>query len=159
MSTISLIFPHQLFQEAVLLETNTTIYLVEEYLFFKQYKFHQQKIAFHRATMKAYATYLVNDKKLKVNYIESIQELSDIRKLLPSLKKKGVDLDNGSNSAVIAFALIKTAQAGDVSAIRLIFDQTEVPLPKQVDLSSSIPLTAEQKRKIAETYLGSLENC
>ena len=74
--------------------------------------------------------------------------------ILELLKNKGVDLDSGSNSAVIAFALIKTAQAGDVSAIRLIFDQTEVPLPKQVDLSNSIPLTTEQKRKIAETYLG-----
>ncbi len=79
--------------------------------------------------------------------------------ILDLLKKRGVSLSSKSNRAVIAFALIKAAQAGDVSAIRLIFDQTEVPLPKQVDLSSSIPLTAEQKRKIAETYLGSLENC
>ncbi|MBT3510261.1 MAG: hypothetical protein HN472_12060 [Nitrospina sp.] len=92
-------------------------------------------------------------------YINRILRKDARPEILELLKKKGVDLDNGSNSAVIAFALIKTAQAGDVSAIRLIFDQTEVPLPKQVDLSSSIPLTAEQKRKIAETYLGSLENC
>ena len=73
--------------------------------------------------------------------------------ILALLKKKGVDLDNGSNSAVIAFALIKMAQAGDVSAIKLIFDQTEMPLPKQVELSGSLTLTAEQKRKIAEEYL------
>jgi deoxyribodipyrimidine photolyase-related protein len=63
---------------------------VEEYLFFKHYKFHQQKIAFHRATMKAYAAYLSSNKKLNVKYIESITDISDVRKLLPSLKKKGV---------------------------------------------------------------------
>lgn len=90
MSTVSLIFPHQLFQESPILESNATIYLVEEYLFFKQYKFHQQKIAFHRATMKSYAFYLEHTKKLKINYIESVQEISDIRKLLPKLKNEGV---------------------------------------------------------------------
>jgi len=86
-------------------------------------------------------------------YINRILRKDARPEILELLKKKGVDLDNGSNSAVIAFALIKTAQAGDVSAIKLIFDQTEVPLPKQVDLSSSIPLTVEQKRKIAAEYL------
>lgn len=73
--------------------------------------------------------------------------------ILDLLKKRGVKLSSKSNSAVIAFALIKAAQAGDVSAIRLIFDQTEIPLPKQVELSGSLTLTAEQKRKIAEEYL------
>ena len=73
--------------------------------------------------------------------------------ILELLKKRGVNLASKSNSAVIAFALIKAAQAGDVSAIRLIFDQTEMPLPKQVELSGSLTLTEEQKRKIAEEYL------
>ncbi len=90
MSTISLIFPNQLFQESPLFEIDSTVYLVEEFLFFKQYKFHQQKIAFHRATMKAYADYVSSTKKLKVNYIDSINEISDIRQLLPLLKKEGV---------------------------------------------------------------------
>jgi deoxyribodipyrimidine photolyase-related protein len=91
MSTISLIFPNQLFQESPLFDINATIYLVEEFLFFKQYKFHQQKIAFHRATMKAYAAYLSSTKNLKVHYIDSINGISDIRELLPLLKKEGVE--------------------------------------------------------------------
>ena len=47
-----LIFPHQLFKESPLFSNKAPVYLVEEFLFFKQYPFHKQKIAFHRASMK-----------------------------------------------------------------------------------------------------------
>ena len=88
MKSINLIFPHQLFQNSTLFDNNAPIYLVEEYLFFKQYPFHKQKIAFHRATMKCYEDFLQTEKKLKVHYIEAIDDLSDIRKLIPILKNK-----------------------------------------------------------------------
>jgi len=52
MQAINLVFPHQLFKDQSVLEAGSTYYLVEEYLFFDQYKFHKQKIAFHRATMR-----------------------------------------------------------------------------------------------------------
>jgi len=88
MNSVNIIFPHQLFREHPLLENDFPIYLVEEFLFFKQYPFHKQKIAFHRATMRCFADSL-RQKGRNVNYIESIEEESDIRKLIPSLKKKG----------------------------------------------------------------------
>lgn len=75
---INIIFPHQLFAESILLENGHEIYLIEEYLFFKQYLFHKQKIAFHRASMAYYKEYL-EKKGLKVNYIDSNHNLSDIR--------------------------------------------------------------------------------
>lgn len=81
MKNIHLIFPHQLFKDNPLFEEEGEYYLIEEYLFFRQYRFHQQKIAFHRANMKYYESYLRN-RGLKVNYIDSTSELSDIRKLL-----------------------------------------------------------------------------
>jgi deoxyribodipyrimidine photolyase-related protein len=87
---IGLVFPHQLFKASPLFKDKTTIYLVEEFLFFKQYSFHQQKIAFHRATMKAYEAYL-KSKKIEVVYIEATAEISDIRILIPELKQRGVD--------------------------------------------------------------------
>ena len=87
---IGLVFPHQLFKASPLFKDKTTIYLVEEFLFFKQYPFHKQKIAFHRATMKAYEVYL-KSREIQVEYIEAIAEISDIRNLLPVLKEKGVD--------------------------------------------------------------------
>ncbi|RZN79034.1 MAG: cryptochrome/photolyase family protein, partial [Winogradskyella sp.] len=64
------------------------ILLIEEYLFFNQYKFHKQKIAFHRASMKAYAEYL-NGKNKTVEYIDAVDKKSDVRKLLPYLKDEG----------------------------------------------------------------------
>ena len=90
MKQINILFPHQLFQESPLFEKVATFYLVEEYLFFKQYPFHKQKIAFHRATMKRHADFLRNDKNLEVCYIEATEDISDIRLLIPKLKQQGV---------------------------------------------------------------------
>ncbi len=89
MSTTGIIFPHQLFEQNVLTSSCKTIYIIEEWLYFKQYNFHKQKIAFHRASMKAYESFL-QSKKINVIYIDSFNELADIRKLIPYLKTKGV---------------------------------------------------------------------
>lgn len=88
MST-GILFPHQLFEQNVIVSTCKTIYLVEEWLFFKQYRFHKQKIAFHRMSMKFYEAYL-QSKNIEVVYIDSVNELSDIRKLIPHLKSAGI---------------------------------------------------------------------
>ena len=57
--------PNQLFEDSVLLKNSNDIYLmIEEYLFFKQYAFHKQKIAFHRASMKAYEKHLLSMGKM-----------------------------------------------------------------------------------------------
>ncbi|MEM1120880.1 MAG: cryptochrome/photolyase family protein, partial [Bacteroidota bacterium] len=90
MSAINLIFPHQLFERQPLLENGHPVYLVEEYLFFKHYPFHQQKIAFHRASMKAYADYLTN-KDATVHYVEATNEQADIRVLIADLGKEGIE--------------------------------------------------------------------
>lgn len=87
--SVGIIFPHQLFEQNSLVSTCDTIYLVEEYLFFKQYNFHKQKIAFHRASMKFYENYL-GTKGVKVIYIDSFNKLADIRQLIPFLKTEGV---------------------------------------------------------------------
>ena len=90
MNQINLVLPNQLFKNSPLFNNNFPCYLVEEYLFFKQYPFHKQKIAFHRSTMKKYADFLIKEMNIDVHYIESIDSLSDIRLLLPKLKKNGV---------------------------------------------------------------------
>ena len=89
MKSIHLIFPHQLFESSPLLEKEATVYLVEEYLFFKQYPFHKQKIAFHRASMKCYASYL-KSRNFEVQYIAATEDISDVRLLIPYLKDKKV---------------------------------------------------------------------
>jgi len=91
MKQINIVFPHQLFRKSPIFETDAPVYLLEEYLFFKQYPFHKQKIAFHRATMKRYADFLQKDKNMEVCYVESTQDISDIRLFIPELKSKGIE--------------------------------------------------------------------
>ena len=87
--TINLLFPHQLFQNHELHKNGCPIYLVEEHLFFQQYNFHKQKIAYHRASMQAHKAFL-QKKKIQVTYIETVDSQNDIRKLVKALAKKGV---------------------------------------------------------------------
>ena len=88
MSIINLVFPHQLFENSELLINGHSFYLIEEWLYFRQYAFHKQKIAFHRASMKCYAGYLQEMGK-EVHYIEAIEDISDIRRLIPQLSQHG----------------------------------------------------------------------
>jgi deoxyribodipyrimidine photolyase-related protein len=90
MNQINLVLPNQLFKNSPLFNNNFPFYLVEEYLFFKQYPFHKQKIAFHRATMKRYANFIQEEMNLDVHYIESIDPISDIRLLIAKLKEIGI---------------------------------------------------------------------
>jgi deoxyribodipyrimidine photolyase-related protein len=119
MKPTGLIFPHQLFGDNILISSCSTIYLVEEYLFFKQYNFHKSKIAFHRASMKFYECYL-REKGLEVVYIESNSELSDIRKLLIHLKQSGINeleyIDTTDNW--IERRITETCKSNSISAVK-----------------------------------------
>jgi deoxyribodipyrimidine photolyase-related protein len=72
--TAVLVFPHQIFSACPLLEAHTPadceVYLLEEYLYFKHYNFHKQKLILHRASMKMYADVLTQ-KGYTVHYIDS----------------------------------------------------------------------------------------
>ena len=87
--TVHLIFPNQLFENHPLFSKDSTIYLIEENLFFKEFNFHKHKIAFHRASMKYFQTYL-EKKGAKVIYIESANELADIRNFQTEIENKKI---------------------------------------------------------------------
>lgn len=86
---VFLVFPHQLFKDISILKQADEVYLIEEYLFFNQYKFHKQKLVLHRASMKSYAVYL-HEAGLVVHYIEATEKRSDIRILLDSFDAEKV---------------------------------------------------------------------
>jgi len=88
--TAQLIFPHQLFKDTDYLDKKQLVFLVEEFLFFRQYKFHKQKLALHRASMKFYEEYLIKA-DFKVEYVESTSPLSDVQKLIKHLEKEKFD--------------------------------------------------------------------
>ena len=89
MKSVNLIFPHQLFLKSQLLENGNETYLIEEYLFFKQYRFHKQKIAFHRASMKAYEQHL-QKLEISVKYITSDHQLADIRRFDTEIQHQNI---------------------------------------------------------------------
>ena len=68
-----ILFPHQLSEQNSLVSTCDTIYLIEEWLFFKQYNFHKQKICFHRASLKFYESYLQS----KNIWLTTIEQYTD----------------------------------------------------------------------------------
>ena len=81
MSCINIIFPNQLFEKSFSISNGCKTYLIEEYLFFKQYNFHKQKIFFHRSSMKSYEDFLIK-KGVEVIYVDSNNENSDVRNFL-----------------------------------------------------------------------------
>lgn len=85
MTSINLVFPHQLFEESPLIENGFPFYILEEYLFFSHYKFHKQKLVFHRASMNFYESYL-KSKGLEVHYVSALEEIHDIRKFILELE-------------------------------------------------------------------------
>lgn len=112
MSTVNLIYPHQLFWPNPLLSldndnhnANPNIYLdtylIEDPLFFTQYPFHLQKLVLHRASMTAYADKLQNhyesqiqDSALvtppKIYHIYHHDKLAQTDQLLSHLADQGV---------------------------------------------------------------------
>ncbi len=90
MKSIAILFPNQLFEDTTMLAKADDVYIIEEYLFFKQYNFHKQKLVFHRASMKFYESYL-QEKNIIINYIDATNTLSDIRELIPHLAQVGIN--------------------------------------------------------------------
>ncbi len=84
MSTASIVFPHQLYQNHPALALDRPVYLVEEWLYFHQYRFHKQKLLLHRSTMRMYADHLQHH-GYEVRYIAATAPECDIQKLLPQL--------------------------------------------------------------------------
>ena len=84
MKEINIILPHQLFEHTPLPVKECVNYLVEESLFFNQYKFHKQKLTYHRATMKFYQSYLEKN-GCEVVYVNSIEDKADLNILLAEL--------------------------------------------------------------------------
>jgi deoxyribodipyrimidine photolyase-related protein len=83
-SSASIIFPHQLYLSHPALSPDRPVYLVEEWLYFHQYRFHKQKLLLHRSTMQMYADYLQRQ-GYEVRYIAATSPICDIQKLLPQL--------------------------------------------------------------------------
>lgn len=86
---VVIILPNQLFRDHPCLEPGLPVILIEEYLFFDQYRFHKQKLAYHRSTMQYFRRYLESS-GYDVTYIESQSPLHHIDQLIEHLSDMGV---------------------------------------------------------------------
>ncbi len=69
MKTAFLIYPHQLFEDITRLKSSDIVFLIEDPLYFSEFKFHKQKLVLHRASMQKYKQYLEQN-QIKVAYLE-----------------------------------------------------------------------------------------
>ena len=89
MHAVTIVFPHQLFYDHPCLKKDRPVYLVEEWLFFRQYSFHKKKLLLHRASMQFYRQWL-EEQGYTVNYIETIDKRNDVRLLISFLATQGI---------------------------------------------------------------------
>ncbi len=88
-NAVTIIFPNQLFQNHPALQKGRSVYLVEEWLFFRQYNFHLKKLLLHRASMKFYENWL-QENGYAVRYIETNEKENDCRQLVTSLAREKI---------------------------------------------------------------------
>ncbi len=88
MTEVSLVFPHQLYESSPALIRSRQVVLIEDALFFSQYKFHKKKIVLHRASMKAYESELT-DHGYTVHYLDVIK-FRDLSAVFTWLKEQGI---------------------------------------------------------------------
>lgn len=145
MSEAAIIFPHQLFEDNPVIAKGREIYLLEEYLFFRQYKFHQQKLLLHRATMKGYEDFL-GTKKLNVNYIDAADAMSDIRQLLTAVSQKGIDTIHYADT-VDNWLEKRIAVAGKAARIKLV----KYPSPNFLNQQGELDDFFTKKKNYSQT--------
>jgi deoxyribodipyrimidine photolyase-related protein len=90
MANAFLIYPNQLFEEWFLENPSSIAILIEDPLFFSQYKFHKKKLVLHRASMKCFEDKLKDT--FRTLYIEfnELKHSSEIGEILSKNKIKEV---------------------------------------------------------------------
>ena len=132
-SSVDIILPNQLFENSNLTENSNPKFLVEEEMFFNQYKFHKQKLLFHRMTMKNYENYLVS-KGFEVTYIDSKNTLSKIIKLISYISKKYKKIEIIDPNDYLIERRIK--KECDIHNVFLKFHDSKLFINKKSELSS-----------------------
>jgi deoxyribodipyrimidine photolyase-related protein len=87
---VRLVFPHQLFVTHFETDPSTIFVLIEDDLYFRQYKFHKQKLVLHRASMQSFAQALTQDGR-PVECLESSPQQSSMTALAELLNRLNVD--------------------------------------------------------------------
>ena len=81
-SNIALVYPHQLFENHPAVAAAESVWLVEDPLFFSQYRFHRKKLIFHRASLLAYGSQLKKEGRnvriIRADELPTTEAIGDI---------------------------------------------------------------------------------
>jgi deoxyribodipyrimidine photolyase-related protein len=145
MKEITLIFPHQLFKHHPAISQGREIYLVEEWHFFNQYRFHKQKLILHRASMKFYEQFL-KDKGYHCHYINATDPLNNAEVLLKNLSSKGIKVVHYADTTD-NWLEKKLHRQASISGIQLI----KYPTPYFLNQLSEVSSFFDQRKKYFQT--------
>lgn len=81
---------------------------------------------------------------LRARLLQELDKMAD-PDIVAILEAKGIKLDNGDCAEVIAKSLTRKSQKGDVAAAKLIAEQTELPHPKNINLTADFTVHIESK--------------
>ena len=129
-----LIFPHQLFHSHFNNEDDAIFYLIEEPLYFTQYRFHKQKLVLHRASMKYMENSLLNSGK-HLNYWE-FKQSSNFQKLKEAFQNSGISeihyyhttddwLEQKIKRELAGFTLLRKSTPMFLSSVEFLKEQFE----------------------------------
>lgn len=129
----TLVFPHQLYKNNPAVGYTDKVYLIEDHLFFTQYKFHKKKLILHRASMKYYQNQLEQNGH-EVEYVEHHQ-FKSLRLLMKELKNQGANsiVYTDPTDFLLSKRLINSADELNID-----FEEKETPnfLTKKEELKS-----------------------
>lgn len=89
MNNIVLILPNTLFKEPGIIDSSSTVYIVEHPVFFTMYNYHKLKLVLHRATMKSYESYLKKKFRCSIKYTEFNKSINTV---FSKNKNKTIDM-------------------------------------------------------------------
>lgn len=133
MSTLGLVFPHQLFENSALIPRADTIFIIEDYLFFRQFQFHRQKLMLHRASMKAYESTLLRTHH-RVVYLESATLLAR--------RAWGAYLESHHPTEILCYEVVDTWLREDVETVARALHTTLTWIPTPSFFNTSEENTA-----------------
>ncbi|MGA1050431.1 MAG: cryptochrome/photolyase family protein [Minisyncoccia bacterium] len=130
MKTAFLIYPHQLFEDITRLNNRDIVFLIEEPLYFSEFKFHKQKLVLHRASMQRYRQYLEHN-QIKVEYIEfhQLATTESIAYILQQHQIEAVDLYD----VVDDWLSTRLAKALSLASIKLTIHNSPMFLTSESD--------------------------
>lgn len=143
-ATVTLIYPHQLLKQHPGLSQDRIVVLVEESLLFTQFRFHKQKIMFHRATMRAYQ-HMLEKRGYTVWYVE-FHELKKTGDIVSYLLNRGVQTIHVCD--VVDDWIAQRLQKSCNKKIELVWHDNACFLTHHADLDSFFLEKIKQKKQL-----------